>query len=72
MVIEENTKTAIFGELDAGDVFRYGSIYFLKIPPCVVKNTGYNYNSYDLVNNDYCFFSDCREINITKAKLVIE
>ena len=73
MVIEENIEITTFEELDNGDVFRYGSVYFLKIPPCEAAGTGYHYNSYDLVNNDYCFFPDCREIILpAKAKLVIE
>ena len=70
MVIEENVKTTTFGELSSGDVFRYGSIYFLKVPACAAD--GYNYNSYDLVNNDYCYFSEYRDIISVKAKLVIE
>lgn len=71
MVIEENIKTAIFGELNDGDVFRYGSIYYLKVPPCE-RSAGYNYNSYDLVNNDYCYFCDDRTVISIRAKLVIE
>ena len=70
MVIEEKIKSTEFRELDNGDVFRYGSIYYLKIPPCSTNE--YNYNSYDLVNNDYCYFSDYRDIIAVKAKLIIE
>ena len=70
MTIEENTKTTTFGEFDVGDVFRYGSRYFLKMPNCSIGD--YNYNSYDLSNNDYCYFSEYREIIPIKAKLVIE
>lgn len=72
MVIEENIKTVTFGLLDDGDVFRSGSsIYFLKVPACK-SEAGYEYNSYDLVNNDYCYFGDDREVIYVKAKLVIE
>lgn len=71
MVIEESIERITFEELEDGDVFRYGSVYFLKIPKCSVGE--YYYNSYDLVNNDFCFFSDCKEIIIpAKAKLIIE
>ena len=70
MVIEENIKTTTFENLEEGDVFRYGSNYFLKVPPCSTDK--YNYNSYDLSNNDYCYFSEYRDIIPVKAKLVIE
>ena len=70
MIIEEYNKVKTFGELNAGDVFRYGSISYLKIPPCSTGN--YNYNSYDLINNDYCYFSEYRDVIFVKAKLVIE
>ena len=69
MIIEENIKTTTFEKLDNGDIFRYGSIYFLKIPECVSNE--YNYNSYDLINNDYCYFSEFRDVIPIKAKLVI-
>ena len=72
MVIEEKIKTVAFRELDDGDIFRSGSsIYFLKVPNCK-SEAGYEYNSYDLVNNDYCYFGDDREVIYVKAKLVIE
>lgn len=70
MVIEENIKTTTFEKLEIGDVFRYGSNYYLKVPPCSTGN--YNYNSYDLSNNDYCYFSEYRDIIPIRAKLVIE
>lgn len=71
MIIEEKFKTITFGGLDYGDVFRCGSIYYLKVPTCEC-GTGYEYNSYDLENNDYCYFSDDRQVIPAKAKLVIE
>ena len=71
MVIEEHTKTVLFGELYDGEIFRYGSIYYLKIPTCASEG-GYDYSSYDLVNNNYCYFADDREVYPVKAKLVIE
>ena len=71
MVIEEHTKTVLFRELNDGDIFRYGSIYYLKIPTCTSEG-GYDYSSFDLVNNDYCYFGDDREVYLVKAKLIIE
>ena len=71
MIIEEYNKVKAFGELRAGDVFRYGSINYLKVPPCKC-DTEYDYNSYDLDNNDYCYFSNERDVIFVKAKLVIE
>ena len=71
MIIEENIKGITFEELEYGDIFRYGSVYYMKLPPCTIEN-GYNYTSFDLVNNDYCFFSDYRDVYPAKAKLVIE
>ena len=71
MIIEENIKTTTFEDLNNGDVFRYGSIYYLKIPTCTSEG-GYSYSSYDLVNNDYCYFADDREVIYVKAKLIIE
>jgi hypothetical protein len=71
MVIEENIKTVAFGELDDGDVFHCGSIYYLKVPTCT-SEAGYDYNSFDLVNNDYCYFSDEKDVIFVRAKLVIE
>lgn len=72
MIIEEKVKTTTFEDLNNGDVFRYGSIYYLKVPPCKSAGTGYEYNSYDLYNDDYCCFADDREVYPVKAKLVIE
>ena len=70
MIIEENIKSATFDELNIGDVFRNGCLNYLRIPPCF--SNGYSYNSYDLDNNDYCYFPDDEQITLVKAKLVIE
>lgn len=70
MKIEESVKTLTFGSLDDGDVFRSGTKYFLKIPPC--ESSGYEYNAYDLTIDDYIYFRDDKEVIPVNAKLVIE
>ena len=70
MVIEESNKKTVFKELKCGDIFYYGNIYYLRVPFCTVCD--YDYNSYDLKNDDYCYFSDDKQVTPVKAKLVIE
>ena len=70
MIIEENVKTIAFGNLKNGDVFRCGSRFNLKIPPC--ESGEYEYNYYDLTNNDYGYISPVKEVTPVNAKLVIE
>ena len=69
MRIEDTNKTVNFGELAIGDVFCCGSTYYLKIPRCT--SVGYDYNAYDLSNDDYNNFFDTKEVTIVTAKLVI-
>lgn len=71
MIIEENIKTVKFGIVAVGEVFRCGGRYYLKIPTCEC-GTGYEYNYYDLTNDDYGYLSPEREVIPVKAKLVIE
>lgn len=70
MIIEDINKIVNFEELAIGDVFWYGGQYYLKIPLCT--SAGYNYDAYDLSNDDYNYFSDTREVTTVTAKLVIE
>lgn len=69
MVIEDTNRIVNYGDLAIGDVFYYGGQYYLKIPLCTAG--GYDYDAYDLSNDDFNYFSDTREVTTVNAKLVI-
>ena len=71
MVIEEKNKNITFGEINNGDVFRRGGIIYIKTG-YLTTDTGYDFNAYDLLNDDFCNFSNKDIVEKVKAKLVIE
>jgi hypothetical protein len=71
MIIEGNTKITTFGELKIGDVFRFSGDIYIKIP-YYTTDTGYDFDAYNLSNNDVYNFNNYEDVEKIKAKLVIE
>lgn len=71
MVIEENNSKIKFKELKIGDVFRCNDIIYIRTS-YLTTDTGYDFDAYDLDNDDFCNFSDNDIVEKVKAKLVIE
>lgn len=71
MIIEQNNNKIKFENIKIGDIFRFDGDIYIKIP-YYTTDSGYDFDAYNLSNNDiYNFYGD-EIVEKVKAKLVIE
>ena len=71
MVIKQNSNKVKFEELKVGDVFRSANIVYIKTN-CITTDSGYDFNAYDLLNDDFCNFRDYEIVEKVDAELVVK
>lgn len=71
MLIKQYDNKVEFGELKVGDVFRCDGFVYIKIN-FLVTDSGYEFNVYDLSNDDISSFSDNAIVEKVKAVLTVE
>ena len=71
MIIKQCNSKVKFEELKIGDVFRCKDTIYIKTS-YLTTDTGYDFDAYDLENDDFCNFSNSDIVEKVKAELVIE
>lgn len=69
--VKHDKNVALFGDIDAGDVFRYNGYYYIKVSSAF-RIEGANYSAISLDDGEPILFHNDEKVFVPSAKLVIE